>query len=1058
MAYSKHIGRVGALAVALGIGIGAAPGLAGADDTSPSIGSSARADETGQPSGDRDRRSSRATKGSGRDAGSLDRTAADARTDDSETATPNDRRRMLVDQPAETQTAPTVAAAPEDTESTVDPAEAASSNPAADVAAEPVTAPPAEHAVVDAAVTVPQTPEPATPAEESVPVTVTPAIATLLSPTGPDAPIDSPTLWVLLAAARRQIGQLDARMKDSTARVQNTALLDPQQALDIRRVGDVSVGLTPTDVVATNTRAYVANSAGNSITVLDTVNGAVLQTIALTSSPTRLAVNDDGTRLYVSSAQAGTVSVINTDTSAVIKTIRVGDVPTGIVISPTGNRVYVVNSGDGTVSKISTVTNRVVGTVRGVGEGLSSIAVSANGSKIYVTSHQSGDISYFSSLSTSAKKIVGVTSGSLGLVFNADGSRLFVADPAGSVQVIDTASHQVVDAIDVAGGKPFSLAVNPEGTMLFVAKSDDGTLSVYDLATKAELVTLLANPYVPGAGPSLAITPDGLQLFLGDPLNNRVQIISLIGPNATPVAQTPVVGEPSAAGVVTGSVVVTDADGHPLTYTVSQPGKGSVKVTQKNGTFSFAYTPTAAARHAAAVVGAAAAAKQDTFTLTVSDGHRGVVTVPITVTIRPANAVPKATFRARSSLFTANVAGTVIVRDADRDTITFSASQTAKGGTVKVDVDGKFTYTPTAAARHAAAAADATAADRKDTFTVTVDDGHGGIGTVTVTVKVKPGNLKPFASVRTRSSLFSAAVHGKVTARDWNRDALTYAVSTAPTAGDVTLDPRGNFTYTPTAAARHAAAATGATDTDKQDSFAITVDDGHGGRTTVVVKVKIKPLNTTPARPTVSALTTALNSGAVTGRVAAVDGDGDALTFRAPAATGKGSVTIGADGSFTYTPTAAAREAASRRFAPAYVKRDSFTVVVDDGHGGVRTVTVRVPIAPVHVNQSPTGGSFSTGEPDALSGKVIGSVTATDPEGDTLTFSALPVTPKGSVLITSKGSFVYTPSDVARQRVGAADATEADKIDSFTVTVHDGYGGTLGIPVTVPIVGLPNPL
>ncbi|MGE2833533.1 Ig-like domain-containing protein [Mycobacterium sp. SMC-4] len=1049
MAYTKHIGRVGALAFALGVGfgLGAAPGVAVADDSASTGATSARADDT-TPTRDRDRRPSRAGSASERTQRTAD--VSDEPVD--EPAGSNNRHRTLLDEDSnDTAPADATEAEPDDIDPPVEPVDASTDTDPTEISApEPVTAPAVEVVIDTAATSEPAATEPVDDAAESVAVTVSPTISTLLSPTGPDAPMDSPALWVLMAAARRQVGRLDdARLSDSGAQVQRTSLLTAQQALDIRRIGDVAVGLAPTDVVATNTRAYVANSGSNSITVIDTVGGSVLQTISLSSAPTRLAVNEAGTRLYVSSAQAGTVSVVDTTTSEVIRTVPVGDVPTGIVVS--GNRVYVVNSADGTVSKISTLTNRLVGTVRGVAEGVSSIVVSANGSRIFTTSHQSGDLSYFSPLSLSATTITGVTTGSVGLTLNADGSRLYVADPSGSVQVIDTAAREVVDTIAVTSGRPFSVALSADGAQLYVAHSDGGTLSVYDLETKAELGTIVANPHAVTAAPALARTPDGLQLYLADPTSNRVQILSLVGPNADPVAQTPVIDEPTATGVVNGSVVVTDADGNPLSYTVSRPGKGNVKVTQSGGTFTFVYTPTATARHAAAAVGAAAEAKQDTFTLTVSDGQRGVVTIPINVTIKPANAIPSATFRARSSLFSANVTGTITVRDADRDAITFTASETAKGGTVELDADGTFTYTPSAAARHAAAAADATAADKQDTFTVTVDDGHGGVTALTVTVKVKPGNTKPRASVRVAPSLFSAAVYGRVTARDSDGDPVTYAVTTPPEGGEVTLGARGTFTYTPTAAARHAAAATDATDADTQDTFDITVDDGHGGRTTVTVTVRIKPLNVAPSRPTVGDVTTGINSGVVIGKISAGDTDGDTLTFTARPTTRKGTVAIAADGTFTYTPTEAAREAASGRFAPSWVKRDSFIVRVDDGHGGVRLVTVRVPIAPVHVNQSPTDGAFTAGEPDPVSGRVIGTVTATDAENDALTFSAPIVTAKGAALVASNGSFVYTPNDIARHRVTADDATDADKIDTFTVTVNDGYGGTLTVPVTVKI-------
>ncbi|MGB3353984.1 MAG: Ig-like domain-containing protein [Mycobacterium sp.] len=1064
MGYAHNVGRIGALALALGVGLGlgTTPGVALADDTggtadSSSGGSSPSAADT----------SKRAPATDTKDA-------TDADSDDSADSAPavDDEDTDTVDAVAESQEPPlsdddhdgprrkraglsTEAELQHNDDAPVDTPEpeAPVQNPApAEAAPAPpeVSAPPAEPAGTPAD----QAPL-VTPIAASTAVALPSVLAPLLGATGGPAqlPVESPALWVLLAAARRQIGQTDpATLTTPTGGAVTTALLTPEQAAVITRVGDIVAGEKPTDVVATDTRAYVANSGSNSISVLDTLNGTLLQTISLRSAPTRLAITPDGDRVYATSAEAGTVSVIDTATFSVIRTIDVGDTPTGIAVNPSGSRVYVVNSGDGTVSKISTATNWIVGTVYGVGTGVSSIAISADGARIYTTSNATGDVSYFSPYSLSAGTIADVTPGSLGVAFNADGSRVFVADPTGSIRIIDTTSRQVVDSIPVAVGVPFDVAVSADGTTLFVARSDDGKLSVYDIATKAELTTIVANPYLIGGPPAVALSPDGAQLYWTDFSSDRIHVISLIAPNVDPTAAAPVVNAPNASGVVTGSVVVLDPDGDPLTHTVSTPGKGSVTVTQSNGVFSFTYTPTAAARHAAAATNAPDGAKRDSFTLTVSDGYRGVVTVPVTVVIAPANTAPTATARAVSSWFSANVIVTVTGKDADKDALTYTASSAAKGGTVVTNGKGTFTYTPTAAARHAAANSNATEADKQDTFVVTVDDGHGGVTPLTVTVKIKPGNAAPTATARATSSWFSDRVFVTITSKDTDKDALTYTASATALGGTVVAGSRGRFTYTPTPAARHAAAADDATEDATRDTFDVSVDDGHGGITTVAVTVTVKPVNSAPTRASVADVFTNPNSGLVTGRITTTDADDDELRYATASVTKKGQVTIGSDGTFAYTPTDDARAAASRRFAPSWDRTDSFRVTIDDGHGGIRALTVRVDIAPLgHQNQAPANGNSVASQPQWASGKVTGVVTAVDPERDPLTYTGSGLTSKGSVLVSALGTFVYTPSDAARHQANADDATPADKVDEFTVTVLDGNGGALAVPVTVDI-------
>ena len=90
-------------------------------------------------------------------------------------------------------------------------------------------------------------------------------------------------------------------------------------------------------------------------------------------------------------------------------------------------------------------------------------------------------------------------------------------------------------------------------------------------------------------------------------------------PNQAPVATTPVItSRNTTTGVVTGSWKVTDADGNPLTYTVTGPTQGTVEIARQGDTYTYVYTPSQAERFAALNT---AQADYDQFAVSVSDGR-----------------------------------------------------------------------------------------------------------------------------------------------------------------------------------------------------------------------------------------------------------------------------------------------------------------------------------------------------------------------------------------------------------------------------------------------------
>jgi YVTN family beta-propeller protein len=118
--------------------------------------------------------------------------------------------------------------------------------------------------------------------------------------------------------------------------------------------------------------------------VSNTVNTKVAE-IRVGKEPWCVAITPDDSKAYVTNMAGGTVSVIRTSNRRVIKTIPVGTEPFGCALSPNGQKLYVANQSSDTVSVINTATDTVVKTITGVGVKPHGIAITADGTRVLVT-------------------------------------------------------------------------------------------------------------------------------------------------------------------------------------------------------------------------------------------------------------------------------------------------------------------------------------------------------------------------------------------------------------------------------------------------------------------------------------------------------------------------------------------------------------------------------------------------------------------------------------------------------------------------------------------------
>jgi VCBS repeat-containing protein len=130
------------------------------------------------------------------------------------------------------------------------------------------------------------------------------------------------------------------------------------------------------------------------------------------------------------------------------------------------------------------------------------------------------------------------------------------------------------------------------------------------------------------------------------------------------------------------------------------------------------------------------------------------------------------------------------------------------------------------------------------------------------------------------------------------------------------------------------------------------------------------------------------------------DVDGNPLTSILNAGVSHGTLTLNANGSFTYTPTAN------------YSGPDSFTYHASDGTLNSNIATVTITVTPVNDAPVAVNDTYTTPEDTALVVSSVLGVLAndTDADGNPLTAVLNTTTTNGSLTLNATGAFTYTPN------------------------------------------------
>jgi YVTN family beta-propeller protein len=117
-------------------------------------------------------------------------------------------------------------------------------------------------------------------------------------------------------------------------------------------------------------RAFVSSENGGTLSILDLRADSVLGVVHIadgTTKPTGIALSPDGKRVYVANGAGNRVTVIDPAAARVVSSIEVGTRPWGVALSPDGGPLYPAEGRSNKIWVIDTLCGRVRATAA-VGE------------------------------------------------------------------------------------------------------------------------------------------------------------------------------------------------------------------------------------------------------------------------------------------------------------------------------------------------------------------------------------------------------------------------------------------------------------------------------------------------------------------------------------------------------------------------------------------------------------------------------------------------------------------------------------------------------------------
>ena len=277
-------------------------------------------------------------------------------------------------------------------------------------------------------------------------------------------------------------------------------------------------------------RLLVLLRDASALAIVDPASGTILGRVPTVSDPHEVTASTDGRLAFVASPSEG-ISVIDIAAQKEIRRVDPGpgSGPHDVLFS--GGKVYFTIEGYKSIGRYDPQTNEIDWTL-GIGQdGTHMLVLSSDTNTMFMPNRGSNSVTMVEGVTdgpSEATLTVIPVPGELpeGIDLSPDGREVWTATRNdGGVSIIDVASRQVVQTLDLGLKDANRLKFTPDGRVL-ILDGEAASLVVMDAASREEIKRVSLGPVATGAG-ALLVARDGSRAYLALRAADRVAVLDL---------------------------------------------------------------------------------------------------------------------------------------------------------------------------------------------------------------------------------------------------------------------------------------------------------------------------------------------------------------------------------------------------------------------------------------------------------------------------------------------------------------------------------------------------